>query len=168
MNIVIECEPSVHCPEHFDSIIRDVVAGTLDYLNCPYECELSVTITDNDGIHDINLSERGIDAPTDVLSFPMLDFEKPNDLSYIEQYPQDYFNPETGEMLLGDIVISIDKVKSQAAEYGHSEEREIAFLTAHSMLHLMGYDHIDDEERLVMEDMQRKILEMKGYNRNYE
>ena len=98
----------------------------------------------------------------------MLDFEKPNDLSYIEQYPQDYFNPETGEMLLGDIVISIDKVKSQAAEYGHSEEREIAFLTAHSMLHLCGYDHIDDEERLVMEEMQRKILEMTGYNRNYE
>ena len=98
----------------------------------------------------------------------MLDFETPNDLSYVEKYPQDYFDPETGELLLGDIVISIDKVRSQAAEYGHSEKREIAFLTAHSMLHLMGFDHIDDDERLRMEEMQRQILDMKGYSRDYE
>ncbi|MCR5214331.1 MAG: rRNA maturation RNase YbeY [Eubacterium sp.] len=152
----------------YDDIIRDVVNASLDFLKCPYECELSVTITDNDGIHEINLSERKIDSPTDVLSFPMLDFEVPNDLSYVEKYPQDYFDPETGELLLGDIVISIDKVRSQAKEYGHSEKREIAFLTAHSMLHLMGFDHIDEEERLQMEKMQRQILDMKGYSRDYE
>ncbi len=168
MNIVIDSEPHISYPAEYDDIIRDVVLASLDYLGCPYECELSVTITDNDGIHDINLSERKIDAPTDVLSFPMLDFETPNDLSYVEKYPQDYFDPETGELLLGDIVISIDKVRSQAAEYGHSEKREIAFLTAHSMLHLMGFDHIDDDERLRMEEMQRQILDMKGYSRDYE
>ena len=168
MNISIECEPNITYPESFDEIIEDVINGTLDYLGCPYECEVSVTITDNDGIHEINLSERGIDSPTDVLSFPMLDFDTPGDLSYAEQYPQDYFNPETGELLLGDIVISIDKVRSQAAGYGHSEKREIAFLTAHSMLHLMGYDHMEENERLEMEELQSKILEMKGYSRDYE
>ncbi len=168
MNIVIESEPHISYPMEYDDIIRDVVNASLDFLKCPYECELSVTITDNDGIHEINLSERKIDSPTDVLSFPMLDFEVPNDLSYVEKYPQDYFDPETGELLLGDIVISIDKVRSQAKEYGHSEKREIAFLTAHSMLHLMGFDHIDEEERLQMEKMQRQILDMKGYSRDYE
>ena len=119
-------------------------------------------------IHDINLSERGIDKPTDVLSFPMVDFDAPNDLSYAEKYPQDYFNPETGELLLGDIVISLEKVASQAKEYGHSDKREIAFLVAHSCLHLFGYDHIDEADRVKMEGLQNEILNMKGYTRDYE
>ena len=129
---------------------------------------VSVTLTDNDMIHDINLSERGIDKPTDVLSFPMVDFDAPNDLSYAEKYPQDYFNPETGELLLGDIVISLEKVASQAKEYGHSDKREIAFLVAHSCLHLFGYDHIDEADRVKMEGLQNEILNMKGYTRDYE
>ncbi|MBR6402582.1 MAG: rRNA maturation RNase YbeY [Eubacterium sp.] len=168
MHIEIVNETEHDYPEAYDPIVEDVINASLDYLNCRYECEVCVTFTDNDGIHQINLSERGIDNPTDVLSFPMLEFEKPGDLSYAEQYPQDFFNPETGELLLGDIVISLDKVKSQAEEYGHSDKRELAFLVVHSMLHLFGYDHIDEEDRLVMEKLQKDILEKKGYTRNYE
>ena len=119
-------------------------------------------------IHKINLENRGIDSSTDVLSFPMMDFEKPNDLSLVEASPEDYFDPETGELLMGDIVISLDHVKAQALEYNHSEKREIAFLTAHSCLHLFGYDHMTDDERLEMEKLQEKILQKEGYTRNYE
>jgi probable rRNA maturation factor len=158
MEIYIDNTTEDELPDYYVEIIEDVIKGSIEYLKCPYECEVSVTITDNDGIHTINLDERGIDAPTDVLSFPMLDFDNPNDLSYIEKYPQDYFNPETGELLLGDIVISLDRVQSQSKEYGHSDKREIAFLTAHSILHLFGYDHMEEEERLQMETAQDTIL----------
>lgn len=168
MNIVILNESDIEYPKEYDKIIEDVIEASIDYLKCPYECEVSVTLTDNDMIHDINLSERGIDKPTDVLSFPMVDFDEPNDLSYAEKYPQDYFNPETGELLLGDIVISLEKVASQAKEYGHSDKREIAFLVAHSCLHLFGYDHVDEAERVEMESLQNEILNMKGYTRDYE
>ena len=167
MEIYIDNTTEDELPDYYEEIIEDVIKGSIEYLKCPYECEVSVTITDNDGIHTINLDERGIDAPTDVLSFPMLDFDNPNDLSYIEKYPQDYFNPETKDLLLGDIVISREKVDSQSAEYGHSDKRELAFLVAHSMLHLFGYDHMEDDERLVMEELQENILTKKGYTRDY-
>ncbi len=168
MNIYIDNETEYIVPDHYEFIINDMINGTLEYLGCKYDCEVSVILTDNHGIQEINSSERGIDAPTDVLSFPMLDFDRPNDLSYVEKYPQDYFNPETGELLLGDIVISIDKINSQAEEYGHSDKRELAFLVTHSMLHLFGYDHIKEEDRLIMEKLQSEILEKKGYTRDYE
>ena len=168
MSISIINESDIEYPGEFDEIIESVIEASIDYMKCPYECEVSVTLTDNDGIHEINMSERSIDSPTDVLSFPMLDFDSPGDLSYVEKYPQDYFNPESGELLLGDIVISLEKVASQAEEYGHSQKREIAFLVAHSCLHLFGYDHIDDREREEMEELQNNILNMKGYTRDYE
>lgn len=107
----------------------------------------------------------GIDRPTDVLSFPMCDFETPGDFDGLEETPEEYFNPDTGELMLGDIVISVEKVKEQAEKFGHSETRELAFLVAHSMLHLSGYDHMEDEERLDMEEKQREILERRGYRR---
>ncbi|MBE5960370.1 MAG: rRNA maturation RNase YbeY, partial [Lachnospiraceae bacterium] len=103
--------------------------------------------------------------PTDVLSFPMVDYEVPSDFDHLEESADDYFNPETGELLFGDIVISVDKVISQAEEYGHSTERELAFLVAHSMLHLCGYDHMEDEERLVMEERQKQILDQLNITR---
>ena len=168
MNIYIDNQTESDIPNYYGFIINDVIKGCLDFLNCPYECEASVIITDDHGIMEINSAERGIDAPTDVLSFPMLDFEKPNDLSYVEKYPQDYFNPETGELLLGDIVISIERINFQAEQYGHSDKRELAFLVAHSMFHLFGYDHMEEKEREVMEDLQSRILEKKGYTRDYE
>ena len=168
MSISIINESDIEYPGEFDEIIESVIEASIDYMKCPYECEVSVTLTDNERIHEINMSERSIDSPTDVLSFPMLDFDSPGDLSYVEKYPQDYFNPESGELLLGDIVISLEKVASQAEEYGHSQKREIAFLVAHSCLHLFGYDHIDDREREEMEELQNNILNMKGYTRDYE
>jgi probable rRNA maturation factor len=121
---------------------------------------------DNERIHEINLDTRQIDAPTDVLSFPMLDFSYPADFSGIEDGWGGYVNPDTGEVLLGDIVVSIDRVRSQAVEYGHSERREYAFLIAHSMLHLMGYDHMVPEDATVMEEHQRVILNALNITRN--
>ena len=99
-----------------------------------------------------------MDRCTDVLSFPMNEFRHPLDFQQIEQ-EEDCFHPESGELLLGDIVISKEHVFAQAEEYGHSVKREFAFLIAHSMLHLFGYDHMEEEERLQMERMQEEILE---------
>ena len=136
-----------------------------DYENCPYEAEVNVLLTDDQEIHRINQEFRGIDRATDVLSFPMGDYETPSDFERLEEVAEDYFNLETGELLLGDIVISVDKVEEQAEKYGHSQARELAFLTAHSMLHLCGYDHMEEDERLVMEKKQEEILSLKGYTR---
>ena len=107
----------------------------------------------------MNLEFRGIDRATDVLSFPMTEFPSPADYAYLDT-DDSSFDPETGELMLGNIVISKERAKEQAEEYGHSVEREFAFLIAHSMLHLLGYDHMEDEERLVMEKKQREVLEM--------
>lgn len=150
--------------EESASIIEKTVNTALDYEDCPYECTVNVLFTDDDSIHEINLEQRNIDRSTDVLSFPMVDYESPACFDgFDERY--DLFDPETGELMLGDIVISIDHVKKQALEYGHSNKRELAFLTAHSMLHLMGYDHMDDAEREIMEERQREILKIAGFPR---
>ena len=114
----------------------------------------------------MNREHRGIDRPTDVLSFPNVDYETPADFSGIEDSIEDYFDPESGELCLGDIVISVDKVLEQAKEYGHSPKREYAFLIAHSMLHLLGYDHMEPEEAAVMEHKQEEILNRLGITRN--
>jgi metalloprotein, YbeY/UPF0054 family len=98
----------------------------------------------------------------------MIEFEKPGDLSLAEESVRDCFNPDTGELLLGDIIISLERAEKQAEEYGHSLKREVAFLTAHSMLHLFGYDHMSDDERLEMEQIQDEILNRKGYTRDYD
>lgn len=171
MTILFDVDEGVECPERFRNIIEDIISFSVDYVECPFECEVSVTITNNETIQTINKENRGIDSPTDVLSFPLVDFKSPCDFTELEDdenpaiFP--YFNFDSGELILGDIVISIDKVMSQAKEYNHSPAREIAFLTAHSMLHLFGHDHINDEERKVMEDLQDDILNQKGYTRDY-
>lgn len=158
MTLEIEYETESRLELPVEEIITQVVEEALRYENCPYDIELNVLLTDNASIQEINREQREIDAPTDVLSFPMLDYETPADFSVAEEQIEDSFNPETGELLLGDIVISVDKVLEQAESYGHSVRRELAFLVAHSMLHLFGYDHMEDEERLVMEEKQREIL----------
>lgn len=163
VNIDYESEDRLDLP--YETIIQEIVEEAVDYENCPYEAEVNVLLTDNEGIRQINRQYRQIDSPTDVLSFPMADYDEPADFDRLEEQGADYFNPETGELLLGDIVISVDKVKEQARKYGHSESRELAFLVAHSMLHLFGYDHMEDEERKVMEGKQEEILERKGYRR---
>ena len=165
MTVPIDYETEEKLELPCEEIIRNVIEEALDYVECPYDAEVNVLLTDNEGIHQINLDMRRIDSPTDVLSFPMCDFEEPGDFSHLEDTPEEYFNPDTGELMLGDIVISVDKVTEQAEKYGQSETRELAVLVAHSMLHLSGYDHIEEDERLKMEDMQREILERRGYRR---
>ncbi len=165
MTITIENESSVKLDFDYEELIRTVVIGCMDFEKCPYEAEVNVLLTDNEVIHEINREHRGIDAPTDVLSFPMVDYQKPADFDPLEDASEDYFNFETGELVLGDIVISLEKVMEQAQNYGHSPRRELAFLVAHSMLHLFGYDHMEEEERSVMEDRQRRILDELGIRR---
>lgn len=157
VNIEYEAEKELKIP--YEEIIRKVINEALDYADCPYEAELNVILTDNESIHQINLETREIDRPTDVLSFPTLEYEVPGDFSIISEEDSYDFNPDTGELMLGDIVISVEKVEEQAEAYGHSEERELGFLIAHSMLHLFGYDHMEDEERIVMEKKQEEILQ---------
>ena len=114
-------------------------------------------------IQEMNRQFRDIDRPTDVLSFPNLSFETPSDFSMVEEDPADCCDPETGDLVLGDIVINTKRVKSQAAEYGHSEKREFAFLVAHSTL--CGYDHMSEEEAGVMEAKQEAALQALGITR---
>ena len=160
MTINVEDESRMTLPGvDLEGTARQVIEAALDFEGCPYETEVSLLLTDNEGIRVLNREHRGMDRPTDVLSFPMLHFETPADFSEAETEEADCFNPESGELVLGDIVISEDKVLEQAQAYGHSVQREFAFLIAHSVLHLTGYDHIGEEERLVMEQKQRDILE---------
>lgn len=148
-----------------EALIRRVAEAALEKEACPYACAVDILITDNEAIREINREERGIDAPTDVLSFPAVPFETPGDFSRLEEDPL-LFEPDSGELLLGDMVISADKVLSQAEEYGHSPRRELAFLTAHSMYHLMGYDHETEAERLIMEEKQESLLQELGITRD--
>ncbi len=159
MNVLIEKETDTGLSFDYEALIRSVVSEALDYVGCPYETAVNVLLTDNEAIRELNREYRQIDRPTDVLSFPMIAYEEPADFSRLEEDPEAYFDPDTGELLFGDIVLSLEKMRAQAAEYGHSEQRELAFLVAHSMLHLSGYDHIEDGEREIMEAKQEEILQ---------
>jgi len=133
-------------------LLREAVKATLDYEGFQNDVQISVTFVDDEGIRAINNSYRNIDKATDVLSFPLTDFEGG------EEPPTD-----EPEIALGDIVISLERARAQAAEFGHSFDREIAFLTVHSMLHLLGYDHVDSEEDdKEMRARQSAILEKIG------
>ena len=165
MTIEIDYEAKKKTDLSFREIIEDVVNAALDYEQCPYEAEVNVVLTDNPSIRQVDREYRNMDAATDVLSFPMVEYETPSNFSRVEELFADCFNPESGELMLGDIMISMDKVEEQAEKYGHSQERELAFLVAHSMLHLLGYDHMEEAERLVMEKKQNEILESRGYTR---
>ena len=134
-------------------LIRAAVETTLDFEDFQNHCEVSVTFTDNEGIHALNKKFRGMDKPTDVLSFPLFDFEGETEEPPIDEVMSN----------LGDIVISLEKAKEQAEEYGHSFERETAFLCVHSMLHLLGYDHErSDEEDVEMRSKQSEIMKIMG------
>jgi len=159
MTINFEYEASQPLDFDYESLQKRVVEACLDYEECPYESEVSILLTDDDQIQQINQEFRKINAPTDVLSFPSIEYITPGDFSKLEENIAESFHPETGELLLGDIVISVDRAKIQAKEYGHSIEREIAFLTAHSMFHLFGYDHMEEVERIRMEVKQNNVLE---------
>ena len=158
MTIHIDKEVEVKFEFAEEEYIEKVILAAMDYVECPYESEINVLFTDNEGIQEMNLEYRAIDRPTDVLSFPMVSYTIPGNFDNLEEEQEECFHPETGELLLGDIVLSYDKIKEQAKEFGHSELRELCFLVAHSMLHLFGYDHMEEEEQKLMEQMQRDIL----------
>lgn len=160
MTIEIEEEVEVSFDFDYKKLMETVVNAALDYVKCPYEALVNILLTDNEAIREINRDNRGIDSATDVLSFPNAEYETPADFETLEETQTDVFHPESGELMLGDIVISIDRVSSQAEEYGHSQERELGFLVAHSILHLCGYDHMEEGEREIMEQKQREIMDM--------
>ena len=164
MTVHFDCDDTIQLPFDYEKLIGSVIEETLDYERCPYETEVNVVLTNNQEIQSVNKEFRNMDKSTDVLSFPMLEYDRPSNFEDLDE-AYDCFHPETGELLLGDIMISVERAKDQAKEYGHSLQRELAFLTAHSMLHLCGYDHMEEEERLVMEKKQRDILEILGITR---
>ena len=166
MTIHFESETGDTLDFDYESMLTSVIEATAEEEHCPYEFEVNVTFTDNEGIRQINREFRELDMPTDVLSFPMVSYERPGDFSGLEQDSASNFHPETGELLLGEIVISLERAREQAQEYGHSLQREICFLAAHSMLHLFGYDHMEEQERIVMEQKQEKVLQSLGITRD--
>lgn len=152
MNTTISFEPETLMLEKnlFDEILRaaDVVGKIYGVENC----ELSITLTDDEHIHALNKKFRGVDRPTDVLSFAFRESDEPEILGADFE-------------ILGDVIISVERAKIQAEEFGHSFLREIIFLEVHGLLHLLGYDHIDDDERQEMEIEQRFIMDKLGISR---
>ena len=134
-------------------LVRNAIEETLDYEQYGNVCEVSVSFTDNAGIWELNKKFRGIDRPTDVLSFPLFDYDGESE------------EPPVDELMgmLGDIVLSLEQARVQAEEYGHSFEREVAFLTVHSMLHLLGYDHeTGEEDEADMRRRQSAVMDLMG------
>lgn len=168
MTILLENETELDIGIDYEMIADRVITAVLDYVSCPYECEVNVLLADNKRIQEMNKKMRGMDTATDVLSFPMIEFQKEGDFSIVEEDEASYFDAASGELLLGDIMISLEKVTEQAKRFNHSMKREYAFLIAHSMLHLSGYDHMTDSERIRMEQMQEEILQDIGYTREIE
>ena len=164
MTLQIDYETDREIGIEYEELAKKVVQKVLDMEGCPYDAQVNLVLTDNEEIQRVNTEFREIAAPTDVLSFPMIPFETPADYAIVEE-DESYFDLDTDELLLGDIMISVDKVFAQAEEYGHSVTREFCFLVAHSMLHLLGYDHMTPEEAGVMENKQRTALDELGITR---
>ena len=148
MTLLIDNRTDFVLTDEMKETFEKVCKESLEYEEFEDDCEISLSIVTNEEIHEINKQFRGIDSPTDVLSFPMLTYEEGEEADV----------NENGEIVLGDIIISIDRAKEQAEEYGHSLKRELAFLAVHSMLHLMGYDHMVKEEEEEMFRRQKEIL----------
>lgn len=164
MTLQFECETDLDFGIDCASLAKEVAEKVLEMEGCPYETSVNLVLTDNEEIKRVNTEFRNILAPTDVLSFPMIPFEKPTDYHIVED-DDSYFDLDTDELLLGDIMISAEKAAAQAKEYGHSVKREFCFLVAHSMLHLLGYDHMTKEEAEIMEQKQADALEELGITR---
>lgn len=160
MHLYYENETDCELPFDAEKTAESVINKTLETEKCPFDVEVNLLITDEEGIQEYNRSMRNIDAPTDVLSFPNLFFDSPSLFSIPDGERADFENPESGLIILGDIVINVKRIFSQAEEYGHSPRREFAFLVAHSMHHLCGYDHMTEEEAKCMEQKQENILQL--------
>lgn len=158
--IIENIAEQIEIQDEIKETIELCIEKSLEYEGCDFDAQVSVTICDDEEIHRINKEQRDIDKPTDVLSFPMLFFDENGDI-----IDSDY-DMDGDFVILGDIVISAERAMEQAEEYGHSFKREMAFLTVHSMLHLLGYDHVTSEEdEKVMFQRQEEILSKIGITR---
>lgn len=138
MTSYVENETEVELPFDMHEILDRIMDAVVEMEGCPYETTVNLLLTDNEGIREYNKTYREIDRETDVLSFPNIPFDQAGDFTRVEMNEADCFDPDSGELILGDIILSADRIMSQAQEYGHSVLREFAFLTAHSMFHLCG------------------------------
>ena len=199
MNVLITNEQDkIAAGQDIEELVRSAVAASLEYMGVDRNAEISVLFTDNENIRELNREHRGIDRATDVLSFPMYEFDQDGEM--IDEYSEyglgdegdiddesgaddssdkdglgykgdeydeneEYGDPFEDELCLGDIVISLERAAEQAKEYGHSFQREVAFLTVHSVLHLLGYDHMTPEDEKEMFGHQKKIMEKLGISR---
>ncbi len=160
MNHQIIFDAEVELASGIEERIRTVITAALWAEGVELPCEVNVLLTDDEGIHAVNLDMRGVDRPTDVLSFPMFD------LTPGEHPGEEDADPATGLVPLGDMCISLERAAAQAAEFGHSLERELCYLTVHSVLHLLGYDHLDEGPmKAQMRDREERILEALGITR---
>ena len=165
MTFYVENDVEVDFEFNTEEVFSLVAKKVLETEGFEDEASVFLLLTDDEAIHEINYENRNIDKATDVLSFPNLDFDAPGDFSKALTNRILVTDPETDEIVLGDIIISVDHLKAQAKEYGHSVKREFAFLVAHSMLHLIGYDHMEEDERVEMEKQQTEIMNTLGINR---
>jgi len=155
MALIIENRQNKYDDKAIQKLIESVIESCLEYEDIKRGCEVSVTLVDNLEIQKINREYRNIDRPTDVLSFPMFEREE---IKNLEDGNVTDMDLDTWEIVLGDIVLSIEKAHEQSMEYGHSFEREVAFLTVHGMLHLLGYDHEEEADRVIMRKREEEIL----------
>ena len=163
MNHEILIETEVDVAEPYAALLRRVIPAALEAEGVPFPCEVDVLFTDDEGIHQINLEQRGVDRPTDVLSFPMFEFQPGENPTQEDADPGDNLVP------LGDMVISLERAKAQGEEYGHGTRREVAYLAVHSVLHLLGYDHMDEGPmKAQMREREEAILEQLGITREQE
>lgn len=157
-NILFETE--VDCPADTQELLTKTIVAALDAEGVEIPCELNVLLTDDAGIHQINLEMREVDRPTDVLSFPMFD------LTPGEHPTKEDADPDTDLVPLGDMCLSLERAQAQAQEYGHSVQRELCYLTVHSVLHLLGYDHMDEGPmKAQMREREEAILAELGITR---
>ena len=146
--------------KELDNLLRQACRAAVRHFGHSFPARCDITITDDAGIRQINREHREVDKPTDVLSFPMQEFYRGRPQAELD------FDPDSGQVMLGDVVISLERARAQAAEYGHSPERECAYLVVHSVLHLMGFDHVDEgEEKRAMRAEEEAILQTLGLTR---
>ncbi|MEQ2457354.1 rRNA maturation RNase YbeY [Flavonifractor hominis] len=161
MNHEILVETEVDGAEEYADLLRWVIPAALDAQGVDVPCEVDVLFTDDTGIHAINLEQRQVDRPTDVLSFPMFDLQPG------ENPTEEDADPGTGLVPLGDMVISLERAKAQGEEFGHGTRREVAYLAVHSVLHLLGYDHMDEGPmKRQMREREEAILSALGIGRD--
>ena len=165
MMLLFENETEAELSFDAEKTAKKVIGEVLSHEGCPYECEVSLTLVDAEEIQDLNRRFRNIDSVTNVLSFPLVPFETPSEFGMLDDM-EDCFDPDTGDLMLGDIVICVPRMREQAAEYGHSTLREFSFLAAHSMFHLLGYDHMTKEEAEDMERRQEEVLDVLNIRRD--